>query len=646
MRNAPAILAIGSTLAGCGQFRLGGGGDEVSTTGDAPLVCEEEGQAPPPRQLRLLTRREYNATVRSLLPFLDGGSTGATCSTDASCDISAESCVGGTCQADPCELVTFVFPASGGQYGGVTVAGSFNSWDAGAWPMEWVPEHSAWVTKRVLSDGEHTYKFVADGNWITDPSNPATADDGFGGQNSLWLQACDGAAPSESFEGGNWAGAFPVESRPSGYPFDNAAESAIVTSVHAEQYDRAAQTLAGSVRSHVNELAGCTSGDACTATFVADFGLRAFRRPLTTDERVRYEALAKAQPDFGTGIEAVAQAMLQSPYFLYRFEVGEVRSDGTFGLDDYEVASALSYMLVGTMPDDELLDAAGNGELGSADGREAHARRLLDDPRAREHLATFAEQWLDIEDVPSMTRSSELYPGFTSSVGQGMVDETLDFVTWVAFDGPGRFEDLLLTPGDDAERVGLLGQKSVLTATSHSDQSSPIRRGLLVRERLLCQTFPTPPANVGPVPEIDPDATTRDRFAQHTQDPFCAGCHDLIDPVGFGLEEFDAVGEYRSEENGFPIDASGDVIGLEDMYDGASNPFQGLTGLAQVLADSTAARRCYTTQTWRFATGRLDEASDQCAIDALDDAFARSGGDLRELLVELVRSPDYARRSP
>jgi hypothetical protein len=321
---------------------------------------------------------------------------------------------------------------------------------------------------------------------------------------------------------------------------------------------------------------------------------------------------------------------------------------------------------VGTMPDDALMAAAASGALDTPQGREAEARRLLEDPRARQHLADFAEQWLGIEGVPADVRSGAQYPEFDAALGRSMVDETRAFFTWVMFDGPRRYEDLLLsdTTFVDArladlygvsgsgqvtlppERVGLLGQASVLTATAHSDQSSPILRGLMVRERILCQTFPTPPADVGPVPEIDPTATTRERFAQHTTDLFCASCHEYIDPIGFGLEHFDAIGAYRTHENGLEVDASGVMIGLEGMAeDPEAHPFVGLAELAGVLADSDSARRCFATQAWRFSTGRLDQASDACAISAVDDWMAQADGDLQEALVALVSSPDFVIRS-
>jgi hypothetical protein len=190
------------------------------------------------------------------------------------------------------------------------------------------------------------------------------------------------------------------------------------------------------------------------------------------------------------------------------------------------------------------------------------------------------------------------------------------------------------------ERVGLLGLAAIQTATSHSDQSSPIRRGLFVRERLLCEALPTPPPNVGPVPAVEPDATTRDRFAQHTADPFCASCHTRIDPVGFGLEGFDEIGRARAEEYGLPIDTTGWVADLDGVDE---VPFDGEPELAAILADSPTVRRCFATEAFRFAAGRLETDAQECSIEAVDRA---AGGDLQQVLIELVRSADFVRRAP
>jgi hypothetical protein len=193
-------------------------------------------------------------------------------------------------------------------------------------------------------------------------------------------------------------------------------------------------------------------------------------------------------------------------------------------------------------------------------------------------------------------------------------------------------------------RAGLLGQGSVLTSTAHSDQSSPIRRGLFVRERLLCQELGAPPANAGGVPEVDPNATTRERFQQHSSDPFCRSCHQYIDEVGFGMERFDAIGRYRTTENGQPIPPDGNMNDVEGLGTGTKGLYDALPELASIVAGSEAFHRCFTRQAYRFAHGALEKDADLCPLEDLHTQFAASGYDVRELLVSIARSPGFAAR--
>jgi hypothetical protein len=194
----------------------------------------------------------------------------------------------------------------------------------------------------------------------------------------------------------------------------------------------------------------------------------------------------------------------------------------------------------------------------------------------------------------------------------------------------------------DAMRSGVLGHGSVLATTAHSDQSSPIRRGLFVRRRLLCQEFAPPPPNAGAVPKVDPAATTRQRFAQHTSNPTCQSCHQYIDDVGFGFERLDAVGRVRSTESGKPIDAQGDMNDLEGFGKGTHAPFATPGELGKILAASDAAKACVTRQVYRFARGHLDD--DVCAVAPIQRRFLEKGGDLRELLVAVVTDPAFVVR--
>lgn len=634
----------------------------------------KEGETVSPRRLRLLTRREYNATVRDLFQL----AASSPCQSDADCDIKSQSCVAGACEADPCSLHTFVLPANGQNYTSVHAAGSFNNWPStiasGGWPMIYIPSQDIYVGKHVVPDGSHQYKFVInESNWISDPGNPMTADDGFGGKNSLLAMACAGSPSSGGATGfGDIAKDFPLESRPKGYGFDNNADAGLVTSVHVEQYMRAAENIAQTALQNMSSLVPCDpSGDApgCADTFIRSFGKRAFRRPITDTEVNRYKSILLAQPDFKTGVSVVLQIMLSSPYFLYRFEIGAPASGGTYRLTPYETASALSYNFWGTMPDSQLFEAAENGELQSPAGIESQARRLLADPRSRELMGTFALQWLGVESIGSADKSGVFFPNWNDSIGAAMASETRQFINHVIFDSSGKFDELFsadysfvndqlagiygLSSGGSTptktllppeRQAGIISQGSVLASYSHSDQSSPVRRGVFVREHLLCQQFATPPPNAGGVPDIDPNATTRERFRQHSSDPACRMCHQYIDEVGFGFEQFDAIGQFRAMENNLPVDGSGSINDIERLGSGTTANFSTLPELASLVAGSDAAKACFTRQTYRFAMGYLETPADLCALSELQKRFAESGYDIRELLISIVTSQGFTER--
>ena len=642
--------------------------DFVLTFHHAPVSCDE--RVPPARRLRLLTRREYERTVKDLLrPLFPSCSTSGDCAAGQSCSVD------GVCESAPCDVHTFVFDAQGQSYATVHVAGSFNGWPGtvadGGWPLTFVPGAAVWRLERSLPDGEHTYKLVLnESQWIQDPTNPDAVPDGFGGQNSRLVVACAGAAPAPSLSQ-VFTRDFPLETRPGSYPFDNHAGAGLVGDVHVTEHLKAAARLAELAVSRKAELLPCAPAQAdaaCVEGFVRGFGRRALRRPLDDDEVTRYAARVTGAPSLDEGLKVALEVMLSSPDFLYRSEVGVPDGQGGYRLTAFEVASALSYLFWGTAPDDALLDAAVAGGLDTPDGIEAEARRLLADPKSREVLGTFAEQWLGIEKVRTVDKSPSF--GFDDELRAALSEETRRFFTHVMFDGTGRLEELFTAnytlanprlaelyeldaaggpgfyeaPYGSGERAGVLGHGSVLAANAFPDQGSPIHRGLFVRQRLLCQEFGPPPAQAATVPEIDPSATTRERFAEHTADPVCASCHQYIDPVGFGFERFDAIGRARDSENGLPIDTSGDMNDVEGLGTGTSAPFSNLAGLGQVLAASESAPACFVTQVWRFAHGALEEPGDTCALSDLAQAFAEDQHDLEELFIDVVRDPGFVLR--
>lgn len=447
----------------------------------------------------------------------------------------------------------------------------------------------------------------------------------------------------------------------------------IVSDLEVERAMDLAEAVSPKIVAKLASLAACgaASDDAtCTRSFVRDFGRRAYRRPLEAEERARLEALytharSALGHDHARAIELVAQAMLQSPSFLYRPETTLEGSGAQAAapVSQHELASRLSYFLWSSMPDDALLDAADAGAL-VGDEIERQARRMLADRRAERTIAAFHAAWLGLDRLEGAVRSESLYPGFDDALVAAMRVETERFTARVLLEGDGKLSTLLTAPIgfvdrklaavygveppaagaafvdlDPKSRAGLLTQASVLTATSSELAGSPIHRGLLVRERFLCDPLPPPPVDVPPPPVIDPSAPIRDQWERHSSDPACRGCHRRIDPIGFAFEGYDAVGAYQAVRNGKTVDQSGE---LRDTLD-ADGAFTGPVELAHRLAGSEQVRRCVTTQWLRFATGRL-EHRDATSIDAAHARFASSAYDVRELLIAIVQTPAFLLR--
>jgi hypothetical protein len=620
---------------------------------------------PARRQVRLLTRREYANSLTDLL----GASPAKACQSNADCALTTESCVNGGCATDACGTVTFLWRAGSRRPRSVHVAGSFNAWaatvSAGGWALSPVAGSDAWVAKRALPAGAHSYKFVVDGQWLTDEGNPARAPDGFGGQNSLvTVPACGGGASPSGTE--DFARGLPLESRPKGYAFDNGAEAGLATSTHVEAWLTHGATLAARVTPPCRP----TGADRrpCAEQFVRQFGRRAYRRPLEAAEVSRFVALVTGADDFDAGVRAVVASMVSSPFFLYRFELGERQADGSYRLSPFEVASALSYALWRSLPDDALLDAAQAGRLATRDDVAREARRLVDHPRARETVRAFASQWLGLERLATVDKAPALFPAFTPALREAMQRETPAFVEHVLFDGSGRFDELLTARTSfvegplaslyglpaapagvrdlgPARAAGLLSHAGLLSAYAHSDQTSPVKRGVFVREQLLCQHFPPPPANAGGVPRVDPTATTRERFRQHAADPSCRGCHQYIDEVGFGFEGFDALGAVRTLEAGAPIDTTGELRDVERFGAGTTIRFATLPELGAALAQSRRAKACFATTVFRYTRGRVESEAERCTVEALAERFIASGGDLKTVLVDALADERFLSRT-
>ncbi|HET6585445.1 MAG TPA: DUF1592 domain-containing protein, partial [Nannocystaceae bacterium] len=365
----------------------------------------------------------------------------------------------------------------------------------------------------------------------------------------------------------------------------------------------------------------------------------------------------------------VVEAMLQSPNFLWRVELSSPPGDGeVVALSGYEIATRLSYLLWGSTPDDELLDAASDGELDDAAGVEAHARRLLADERSRATVRDFHRQWLKLADYEDVTKDPETFPDWDPSIGLAAREETQRFIERVVFEMGGGYDELLTSPSsvvnadlaaiygltgefgeefvpvelDPAKRVGLLTQIGFLASRAFTRETSPIHRGVFVHRQILCTPIPDPPANVDtslPPPGGDIH-TTRDAVEAHTNPQQCAACHKLINEPGFAFEGYDAIGRVRTEDNGWPLDTTGTI-----QLDGVDVAFDDAVGLAHAISDSAVARQCYLVNWYRYANMRQETVDDACTLQGLHESLDASGYDIQELMVAMTQTTSFRFRT-
>jgi len=471
-----------------------------------------------------------------------------------------------------------------------------------------------------------------------------------------------------------WGAAFTPDTVVNG--FANNASALVVSPLLADQARSAAEEIAVAVFQSPAAVLPCdaASGDAaCAAAFIDSLGKRAFRRPLDDADRARYLALyttVAAEDGFLDGARTIVTAMLQSPHFLYRTELGGPVMGGIVTLTPYEIASELSYLFWGTMPDPDLFAAADAGKLSTADEIAGQAERLLADPRSNAVLDRFVDEWLQIGNVVNVPKDEAIYPGFTPDIRAAMRAETRAVFRNVLRDGDATLPALLTSgstfvspelatfygvsggaPGPDGllevdlegtERRGILTRGSVLSTHAHPTDSSPIHRGKLVRTRVLCQDLPPPPAgfNVQP-PPLDPGLTTRERYLAHASEEPCKSCHQLMDPIGFGFERFDGVGRYRTTENGKPIDTAGEIVSTAHT----NGEFDGTEDLMSTLAASPDTGACFSLQWLRFAYGIAESPDTQCLAAEVASDFAAGGLRIDTLLVSLARTSHFIERA-
>jgi hypothetical protein len=437
-------------------------------------------------------------------------------------------------------------------------------------------------------------------------------------------------------------------------------------------YTEALQQLAELVTERVladtaqrSRILGCTptgpDDTACLKSFIESFGRRALRRPLTLDDTtafLAFQTFTKDKGDFYEAVRVVLRAMLQHPEFIYRMEFGTEVADhpGLFRLNDWEIASRLSYFLLGSGPTVELLDLAAAGQLSTpAQVRDA-AAALLTNPRTREIIHAFHSQWLGYSQIKAPSASLQL----------AMQTETKGLVDRVVFDRKEPWLNLFrsaetlvndelaahygLTPAGSTTatwvnygtsgRKGILSHAAFLTNGIKFGDTSPTQRGKFIRNRLLCQEVLPPPPDVpaDPPPAADSGHCKTDRYKVHATSSVCAGCHKLMDPLGFGLENYDAVGKFRSVEP----DAADCPISGDGNLEGVGN-FNGPAGLSDLLIQSGQLESCVVQQLFKSAWGRPASGEDMPYLEIVAAQF-HFDGHFDDLILDFVSNEAFIHR--
>lgn len=461
-----------------------------------------------------------------------------------------------------------------------------------------------------------------------------------------------------------------------GYGFDNIADVLSTSPLLVEKFETTAENLIEAA--WARDAPGCRSpairicepGEdrQCGRNIITRFARRAWRRPASAAEIAQLISLfnvAAAQGDPPeVGVKLALRAILVSPHFLYRIEGDDdPQSNTAHFLNDYELATRLSYFLWSSTPDGTLSALADDGTLHKPAVIEAQVRRMLRDPKSSALQENFVGEWLYTRALDSVQPDARLYPQFddelkwsmqqeTELFYRSLIDENRDALDLLDSDYTfvnARLADHYGLPGvsgtemrrvslQGTQRRGILSQASFLAVTSHPNRTSPVKRGKWVMGQLLCTEPPPPPPNIPPLPEGEGQGgTLRERMQAHRANPTCASCHAVMDPIGFGLENFDAVGHWRElDAEGMPIDASG-VLPNERAFSGAKE-------LASLLKQDDHVPACFVRQLLTYALGRGTTRSDECAIADMTEAFQSSGNHLADLFQLIATSDPFMRR--
>jgi hypothetical protein len=466
-----------------------------------------------------------------------------------------------------------------------------------------------------------------------------------------------------------------------GYNVD--ADDLVVQGLDAQAIGTLADDTAAFARQNgmIGQFAnGCTDANnaGCRETFVNNIGRVLSREPLDQARVQRFASLFTAQAEDGTplttsfedGAEMVISALIQSPFSIYRREIGQ-QQNGEFVLTPFEVASELSYMLTNNPPDDALMQAAQNNQLSSPEQILAQADRLLATEEARDVLSDFVLHWLDNDRLIGKAKTQDM----PDSLRNAMLEETSQLFLDV-FNNGGTIGDLFSATytfmnqelasfygiqgvGGEFQEVdiagvrvpGVLGHGSYLAAHALADNSSPVQRAFVVRERILCNDLPPVPTNLDTnLKPQAPDATSRERYATHSSNGVCYNCHQLMDPVGFSFESYDGYGRFRATEAGKPVDTTGSLP-LMDVNGPTGTVVQlgSVTDLANYLAMSEQTRACLVNNMSYFAYGIANQTKWASDDKACTDNFVRQtardqGNTLKSVMTGILTAPHFTRR--
>lgn len=464
-----------------------------------------------------------------------------------------------------------------------------------------------------------------------------------------------------------------------GQGFDNIAEVLSMPPLLMEKYLDAAEQVIDQVLQdealrtrliYVQPSAEVREDEAARRVLVRHTS-RAYRRPLTDEEIERlmklYQAEVEGGAKFPQSLSLPLVASLSSPYFLFRIELDpNDHPDSVRPLNDYELATRLSYFLWSSMPDEDLFQSAGRGELKQPEMLEKQMRRMLSDPKGQAFVDNFISQWLELRTLNKITPDPQRFPTFNEALREDMKHETLQFAGHILFENRSILEfldakytfineslakhygienvsgdefRLVSLPND--RRGGVLTQASVLTLTSNPTRTSPVKRGKWILENILGAPPPPPPPNVKLLAEggeTELLGSLRERMEQHREDPSCAVCHKKMDALGFGFENFDAVGAWRDLDGRFAIDPAGALPG--------NQKFSGPAELRRVLVDQRRDQfvTCLTEKLMIYALGRELEASDRCEVERIVAKLAEDDYRFQTLILEIVRSAPFQKR--